>query len=98
MGFSDSVEAAEYVRTMRLQHTAEVYRLPRSFVRELSTLIEIVSPEAAESDTQIPLDGLTDPAIRLAVASGRLTADRLASWRAGILDELGQIDELLRER
>lgn len=103
-GFKDSIEAAEYLRLVRIHRTNDLRNLPRSFIRQLSLVIE-AAPDDSESrkmgGSDFPLDKLPsglDPIIVQSLSDGSLTARRLVLWRGSVLDELGRIDELLRER
>jgi hypothetical protein len=85
----DDLDTAESIRLLRIHRSAEVRELPRSFVRGLSALIEGWDKE--------PTLGLHGELVA-ALDDGRLDRARLKSWRGDVLDELGQLDEFLRER
>ncbi|MFI6319837.1 NACHT domain-containing protein [Nonomuraea sp. NPDC050556] len=87
LGLDDPLDVAEYVRVIRTRPEA-LRGLSRELVRDLSKLIE--HPRDLDVDLH--------PVLRAAVDDLRLGARQLELWRGDVLDELGQVDEFLRER
>ena len=83
------IEAADFIRLVRTRRTSEVRGLPRQFVREFAAAIESSGQEEA---------GDVDADIAAALESKVLTRAMLRQWHGDVLDELGQLDEYLRER
>lgn len=83
----DALDVAEYVRVIRSRPEA-LRGLSRELVRDLSKLIE------HPRDLDFPMH----PVLRAAVDDLRLGQWQLELWRGDVLDELGQVDEFLRER
>jgi hypothetical protein len=84
VSFREPEEAATYLEMLRLGSAERIRTLDRPFVRQLIRLVE-------ESDGDI------DVVLRRALAN-QLSPVVLTSWKRGVLDELGRIDEFLRER
>lgn len=94
LNFEAPADAAEYVRLIRVRRSEEASRLPRSFIRQLERLIERTPQTAQQMADMSDLEA----SIRSAAADDRLTPRILWAWRGEVLDELGQLDEFLRER
>jgi hypothetical protein len=94
--FGEPSEASAYLEELRIRHADEVRSLPRSFIRQLIRLIESVD-QPGEPQTSPKLDELETPLV-IAIREKQLTAAHLFAWQGAVLDQLGQLDEFLRER
>lgn len=92
VSFREPEEAATYLEMLRLGSAERIRTLDRPFVRQLIRLVE-------ESNGAVVTerDGDIDVVLRRALAN-QLSPVVLTSWKRGVLDELGRIDEFLRER
>jgi hypothetical protein len=91
--FKDISEASVYLELMRLRRAEDMRRLPRVFVRQLIRLVE-----SARHDEQLVIPADLEESLRMAMDEGRLDQAVLLGWRGSVLDQLGQLDEFLRER
>lgn len=85
---SDPMDAAEYVRELRTRYRAHTDLLPLQFIHEFMKALEAGLPEPVPPR-------LTPVAHLLKETPARR---REGAWRTAVLDELGMLADLLRER
>jgi len=93
--FKEPSETAAYLELLRVHQNDQLRQLPRPFLRQLARLIEASKREDEDLATG---SSVLEPSLRSAVDERRLSPARLASWDGDVLDQLGRIDESLRER
>ncbi len=85
---SDPMDAAEYVRALRTRYRAHTDLLPLRFIREFMKAVEAGMPE--------PVLPLLAPVAYLLKEGPTRRHEEV--WRTAVLDELGMLADLLRER
>lgn len=91
VALADPVGVAQYLAHLRTRRSGEISGLPRRFVRDLADVVD-----AAGRGGAVGRD--VDARIGAAIETGRLSPDLMLGWGAEVLDELGRIDQSLRER